>query len=426
MVIRKAKWVSVQIDQIALPILLINLCRANGALDPHMIHAYWNVIKKAVSYIVKYGPATSQDRWEEESGISIFTLATEISALLAAADFAEINNEPGIAAYCRETADYWNDNIEYWTYVTDTALAKEVGVEGYYIRINPTGLAAKDLNGKSMRIKNHPEDKSFVTISEFVSVDALALVRFGLRSADDPKILNTVKVIDAKLKVDTPHGPCWHRYNNDGYGEHEDGSPYDGTGTGRAWPLLTGERAHYEIEAENFKKAAALLKTMEAFANHSLLPEQIWDTDDIPERDLYLGKHSGSALPLVWAHAEYIKLCWSLRHKKVFDMPLHTRERYIQNKIKVDWEVWRFEYPCNSIAKNKRLRIETLSSAIVWWSIDDWKTTNETATLNTGLGVHVADLPTKTVNEANILFTFYWQDAQHWENNDFKITIVNE
>ena len=415
----------VQIDQIALPILLINLCSDNDALDPHMIHAYWSVVKKAVSYIVKYGPATSQDRWEEESGISIFTLATEISALLAAADFAEKNNEPGIAAYCRETADYWNDNVEYWTYVTGTDLAKEAGVEGYYIRINPTGLAAKDLNEKSMRIKNHPEDESFVKISEFVSADALALVRFGLRSADDPKILNTIKVIDIKLKVDTPFGPCWHRYNKDGYGEHEDGSPYDGTGTGRAWPLLTGERAHYEIASGNIKKAASLLATMEAFSNYGLLPEQVWDTDDIPEHSLYLGKHSGSALPLVWAHAEYIKLCWSLRHKKVFDMPLQTQERYIQNKIKVDWEVWRFEYPCNSIAKNKRLRIEALSSAIVFWTINDWKTKNEIATRDSGLGVHVADLSIKTDNEADILFTFFWQDVQRWENKDFSVHIEN-
>lgn len=416
----------IQIDQIALPILLVNLCSTNGALDPPMIHSYWNVVKKAVSYIIKHGPATSQDRWEEESGISIFTLATEISALLAAADFAEKNNEPEVAAYCRETADYWNDNIERWTYVTNTALAKKVGVEGYYIRINPTGLAAKDLNGKSMRIKNHPEEESFVTISEFVSVDALALVRFGLRSADDPKIINTIKVIDAKLKTETPYGPCWHRYNNDGYGEHEDGSPYNGTGTGRAWPLLTGERAHYEIASGNFKKATALLKTMEAFANHGLLPEQIWDTDDIPEHDLYLGKHSGSALPLVWAHAEYIKLCWSLRHKNVFDMPQHTRERYIENEIKVNWKVWRFEYPCNSISKNNTLRIETLSSAIIRWTVDRWITTNEITTRDTGLGMHVADLVTNNFKDVDILFTFFWQDAQCWENKNFSVHIEND
>lgn len=90
-----------------------------------------------------------------------------------------------------------------------------------------------------------------------MSPDALALVRFGLRAADDPRILNTVRVIDALLKVDLPAGPCWHRYNDDGYGEHEDGRPFDGTGVGRAWPLLTGERAHYELAAGNRVRAEA-------------------------------------------------------------------------------------------------------------------------------------------------------------------------
>ena len=82
-----------------------------------------------------------------------------------------------------------------------------------------------------------------------VSPDALALVRFGLRAADDPRIVNTVRVIDHLLKVETPHGTSWHRYNEDGYGEHADGSPFDGAGIGRIWPLLTGERGHYELAA---------------------------------------------------------------------------------------------------------------------------------------------------------------------------------
>ena len=82
-----------------------------------------------------------------------------------------------------------------------------------------------------------------------ISPDALALVRFGLRAPDDPRILNTIKVIDALLRVKLPQGPCWYRYNGDGYGEHEDGSPFDGTGIGRPWPLLAGERAHYELAA---------------------------------------------------------------------------------------------------------------------------------------------------------------------------------
>ncbi|MEP7143113.1 MAG: hypothetical protein ABI707_09600, partial [Ferruginibacter sp.] len=180
-------------------------------------------------------------------------------------------------------------------------------------------------------------------------------------------------------------------------------------------------RAHYEIAAGNFEKAKSLLSTMETFANHGLFPEQIWDTDDIPEKELYLGKHSGSALPLVWAHAEYIKLCWSLKHKKVFDMPMHTWERYVQNKKQVDWEVWRFKSPCHTISKKKFLRIETMSPAIVNWSIDGWVTINETASHDTGLGVHVADLPAGATKEGNILFTFYWPDAQCWENKDFEV-----
>jgi glucoamylase len=422
----KPNRLGVQMDQIALPILLIDLCRNNNALDPHMINSYWYIVKRAVSYLIQYGPATNQDRWEEESGISIFTLATEIAALLAAADFAEKNNEPAIAAYCRQTADYWNANIERWTYVTNTSLAQETGVDGYYIRLNPTGINAKDLDGQKVNIKNHAEDKSMVFISELVSVDALALVRFGLRDANDPKILNTIKVIDAKLKVDTPMGPCWHRYNNDGYGEHEDGSPYNGTGIGRAWPLLIGERIHYEIAAGNFEKAESLLKVMEAFANNGLFPEQVWDTDDIPEMGLYLGKHSGAALPLVWAHAEYIKICFSLKYRRVFDMPSYTQERYIQNKPFVDWEVWRFDRPCNTIQQSKYLRIETMSPALVRWSFDGWKTINDTATRDTGLGVHIADLPANAAIDSNAQFTFYWPGAQRWENKDFLVHIEKE
>jgi glucoamylase len=149
--------------------------------------------------------------------------------------------------------------------------------------------------------------------NEIISPDALALVRFGLRRADDPKILNTVKIIDELLKIDFPSGKCWYRYNNDGYGEHPDGSAFDGTGIGRPWPLMTGERAHYEIAAGNFKEAQRLKKAMESFANEGgMIPEQLWDADDIPERELFFGKPSGSAMPLVWAHAEYLKLSISI------------------------------------------------------------------------------------------------------------------
>ncbi len=234
-------WTGLQMDEIALPISLVDLYQCDFNLDPDKLKRYWPIIRKAISVLVINGPYTQQDRWEEESGLSSFTLATEITALLGAAHLAEINNEPGIAQYCRETADYWNEQIEEWTYITDTPLSKEAGVEGYYMRINPYRQPAQEVKNEFITIKNRTSENGKMHLYELICVDALALVRFGLRAADDPKILNTIKLIDTKLKVDTPYGPCWHRYTNDGYGEDKDGDAFSdsGHGIGRAWPLLT-------------------------------------------------------------------------------------------------------------------------------------------------------------------------------------------
>jgi glucoamylase len=132
-------------------------------------------------------------------------------------------------------------------------------------------------------IKNRPVGQSDAPASQLISPDALALVRFGLRAADDPQVVDTVKVIDALLKVDTPSGPAWRRYTGDGYGEHEDGRPFDGTGIGRPWPLLTGERAHYELAAGRPADAEALRAALSRFANEGgLLPEQVWDARGRP------------------------------------------------------------------------------------------------------------------------------------------------
>jgi glucoamylase len=144
---------------------------------------------------------------------------------------------------------------------------------------------------------------------------------------------NTVKAIDAVLKVETPVGPAWRRFNADDYGEMKDGSPFPGHGkggVGRPWPLLVGERAHFELAAGRVDDARRLLRTFEGFASETgLLPEQIWDADDVPERQLFRGRATGSAMPLVWAHAEYVKLLRSLRDGRVFDMPAQTVKRYL-------------------------------------------------------------------------------------------------
>ncbi len=420
-------WPGIQIDETAFPILLVDLARREEVLGEDDVEKLWPMVRNATGFIVRNGPVTQQDRWEEDPGYSPFTLAVEIAALLAAADLAEANNEPALAAFIRQTADAWNSGIERWIYVRKTEIAKKVGVEGYYVRIAPPETAdAASPSGGFVPIKNRPPGQSNLPAAQIVSPDALALVRFGLRAPDDPKILNTVRVIDELLKVETPFGSAWHRYNDDGYGEHEDGSPFDGTGVGRLWPLLTGERAHYELAAGNKIEAERLMKVMAAFANEGgMIPEQIWDSRDIPERELFFGRPSGSGMPLVWAHAEYIKLLRSLRDSRVFDTPPQTLERYVKNKTESALVIWSFNHKCRTIPQSMSLRIELLGPATVHWSHDGWSEAHDTQTKDSGLGLHYADLQTERISAGtSVMFTFYWIEADRWEGIDFEIKVL--
>jgi glucoamylase len=417
-------WSGVQMDETALPILLVDLARRHGVLGTDDQRRLWPMVRKGAGYIVRNGPVSQQDRWEEDPGYSPFTLAAEIAALLAAADLAQLHGEVETAAYLTETADTWNASIERWTYVSGTALARQVGVDGYYVRIAPAEVAeASSPTQGFVPIKNRPPGQGAAPSKHLVSPDALALVRFGLRAPDDPRVLATVKVIDALLRVETPAGPAWHRYNGDGYGEQQDGRAFDGTGIGRAWPLLTGERAHYELAAGRPDEAEKLLGTLGAFANDGgMLPEQIWDAPDIPERELFFGRPSGSAMPLVWAHAEYVKLCRSLHDGRVFDMPPQPARRYLVAETGSRLVIWRFNRKCRSMPIGKTLRVEVLAPAVVHWTADEWRTVHDIGTRDTGLEVFLADIPTESLSAGSrVAFTFYWSRADRWEGTDFVV-----
>ncbi len=417
-------WTGSQMDEGAFPILLIDLlCReAPKALGD--LKRWWPTVQKAATFIACNGPVTQQDRWEEDAGYSPFTLAVEVAGLLAAADIAQAVGHTESASYLRELADIWNENIERWTYSTNGDLSRQIGVDGYYVRIAPpvNDCAASPTEG-FVPIKNRGVAENWQQASHVVSPDALALVRFGLRASNDPKILSTIKVIDALLKVRLPQGACWYRYNDDGYGEHADGGPFDGTGIGRPWPLLAGERAHYELAAGNLGAAQKLLFSVEHSTNGSrLLPEQVWDSPDIAERELFLGKPSGSACPLVWAHSEYIKLVRSLKDGKIFDQPPQTVKRYQVEKRRAAYAEWRFNNKCRSMPLGKDLRISLLSPARVHWSDDNWKTTHDTDTVSSGVGIHIADLPTSGLAAGRaVVFTLLWLNDQRWEGTDFEV-----
>ncbi len=418
-------WAGIQMDESALPILLVDLAARRAVVDKAESARLWPMVRRAAQFIVCNGPVTQQDRWEEDPGYSPFTLAAEIAALLAAADMAEAQGEGRIAAYLRDTADAWNDGIERWIYARGTDLARQTGVEGYYVRIAPPEVAeASSPLGGYVPIKNRPPGQDVESAARIVSPDALALVRFGLRSAADPRIVNTVRVIDSLLKVDTPRGPAWHRYNDDGYGEKEDGSAFDGTGIGRAWPLITGERGHYELAAGRREEAERLCAAMEAFAGDGgLLPEQVWDASDIPQRELRFGGPSGSAMPLLWAHAEYLKLRRSLADGKVFDMPSQTVKRYVVEDRHSPYAAWRLNQKCRTIPSGKTLRIELSREAVVRWSVDGWTHEDTARSLPTGLGMHIVDLPTgKMARGASVSFAVRWPGAAD-EETEFCVVI---
>ena len=399
-------WQGLQLDETALPILLVDLAARNGVLDAAARDAYWPMVRAAATFLTRHGPASPQDRWEEDPGYAPFTIAPEIAALLVAAEMAERAGNGSAAAYLRETADAWNSSIERWLYVSGGPLARRHQVDGYYVRVAPTSGAG-------------------VQPSSVAGLDALALVRFGLRAADDPRILDTLKVVDDTLRIDTPHGPVWRRYEGDLYGEHADGSAFDGRGIGRAWPLLTGERAHYELAAGHAQRAATLARVLEAIAGENgLLPEQVWDSPDIPAQGLFLGRPAGSAMPLVWAHAEYLKLCRSLVDGNIFDQPPQAVRRYLIEKVSSTRASWRFNHQIRALPRRSLLRVETQAPAVVHWTADGWRNVHQTPTVDTTLGTHVADLDTESLSQGEQLaLTFFWPEAGRWEGTNFAVAI---
>ena len=415
----KAFWQGIQLDEAAFPVLLASALQARDALDGVPVH---DMVRRALSFIVREGPATGQDRWEEDPGVNTFTLAIAIAALVEGSLFLEGEARD----FALRLADYWNARLEDWTYVRETALAGRLGVGGYYIRTAPTDMLVHEgVFSEHVLIKNRALDPD-LPADEQVATDFLQLVRFGLRRADNPCITDTLRVVDALLKADTPSGPVWHRYNGDGYGEHADGSPFDGTGIGRGWPLLTGERGHYALTAG--EDVLPYLEAMMAMTGPGgLLPEQVWDMAPIQDHHLLPGRPSGSAMPLVWAHSEFIKLCYSRTLGHPVDRPAATWTRYGGLRPDIDKDIWGPRYRPRHVRAGNGLTIALRQPARVHWGTDGWQNIDDIDTRDTGLGVHVAELPvTELVAGTRIQFTFFWLDEQAWEAETYEVLLTGE
>lgn len=411
-----AFWQGIQLDEAAFPVLLASALRERGALEGIPCK---DMVRRALRFIAREGPVTGQDRWEEDAGVNTFTLAVTIAALVEGSAFLDKEARE----FSLLLADNWNARLEEWTFAVDTILARKLGVAGYYIRIAPSDvLIHEGAQAEHVMIKNRAQDPD-LPADEQIATDFLQLVRYGLRQANAPCILDSLTAIDQLLKTDTPSGPVWHRYNGDGYGEHPDGSAFNGSGCGRGWPLLTGERGHYMLVAG--ADPLPYLEAMAAMAGSGgLLPEQVWDSEPIPAYHLYPGKPSGSAMPLVWAHSEFIKLCYSRALGYPVDRPTATWSRYHGIRPEITRDIWGPRYRPRHVRAGNTLTIALKAPARVHWGINSWKNVQDVNTRSTGLDIHVADLAITTLQSGEtVQFTFYWLDRKTWENIDYEILI---
>lgn len=417
-------WEGEQLDETAFPILLAWRLHEQGALadyDPYPM------VRLAAGFLVKQGPVTQQERWEENAGYSPSTLAVNIAALVCAATFARDRGDTTTADYLLDYADFLEGHVEAWT-VTDrgTLLAD---VPRHYIRIHPVEPTDprpdENPDRGTIALKNRPPGARFeFPANRIVDAGFLELVRYGIRPPGDALIEASLRVVDAQLKVETPVGPVWRRYNHDGYGEDERGNPFDGSGIGHGWPLLTGERGHYELAAG--RDVSPFIRALEGFASGcALLPEQVWDLPDIPEKFLFFGKATGAAMPLCWAHAEYVKLLRSARDGNIFDRVPAVADRYLGDRRTCKkLEVWKFNRQVARIQVSYTLRIQAAAAFTLKWTRGEWAQANEIEATPTSLGIHFVDLDVPEPSAAPIRFTFFWPGAGHWEARDFRIEVV--
>ncbi|WP_224702674.1 glycoside hydrolase family 15 protein [Devosia aquimaris] len=406
-------WTGKQLDEVALPVLLAAKLQAAGHLT--FSAPEQNMVRKAIGFIVRNGPMSDQDRWEENAGASPFTLSVVISALVVAADyFAEAERD-----YLLALADCWNERIEDWTYAAQGPLAADAGIAGYYVRMSPRPAEG----GLAGAIDRRNVAHGRVAAKALLGMEFLYLVRTGLRSPHDQRIVDTVKLVDSVLRRETPSGPSYYRYNGDGYGEKDDGSAFDGIGVGRLWPLLTGERGHYAVAAG--EDAQPYLDAMVRMAGPGgLLPEQIWDSAAIPERGLEPGKPSGSAMPLVWAHGELLKLLAASVTGRCAESFAQVETRYGGQSPQADCWIWRESSAFAGVPKGRDVRVECEEPFVLHFGDADWKQVSERDSMPVGFGMHGVTVEADVlVRLGTLRFTVFFTERQAWREQDFAISL---
>jgi glucoamylase len=311
-------WTGHQLDEWSLPTVLA------WQLHDHSAATFTHV-RRAEDAVIADGPHTQQERWENQSGYSPATIAAEIAGLVTGADLATATHHTKVAAHYLAVADKWQADVKKWTATTNGPLS----AKPYFLRVAKGGHP-----NRATHYAIGDSGPASIDQRKIVDPSFLELVRLGVLSPTDPDVVNSLAVVDRTLRVMTPSGPMWHRYTDDGYGETATGKPWviQGTGTpktfGRLWPLLTGERGEYAIATGH--AAAPYLATMASAAGPGyLLPEQVWDgRPPTGSAGHKLGTPTDSASPLLWTHAQFIRLAWDAAYGTIREQPSIVAQRY--------------------------------------------------------------------------------------------------
>ncbi|AWN22167.1 glucan 1,4-alpha-glucosidase [Deinococcus irradiatisoli] len=408
-------WTGEQLDETAFAVLLAAKMREQAALGDVRAVSLARGMQRAAAYLVQHGPLSQEDRWEENSGVSAYTLATIIAALVGAAPWLSVQER----AYALALADDWNDRLDGWCYVSgeDAPLAERYGVPGYYIRIAPQ--ATERPGQQDVTVAN--TGGLTVKAGALISLDFGYLVRLGLRDARDPRIQHTLRVVDGELRYDSPGGPVYYRYPHDGYGNKEDGGGFDGQGIGRPWPLLSGERGHLALLSGE-SPAPYLNAMLESCGPGGLFPEQIWDKAALPDHGFFPGKPAGSAMPLMWAHAEFIKLLWAREHGAPFECLQAVHERYAAGGPKPTTRFWRTNSPVNRLPKGMDLLIEDARPFTLHLGHDQWQNVRDLPAQALPFGRWGVRLRASALRgQRSVEFTRLF--AEGWEGRDHQVRL---
>jgi glucan 1,4-alpha-glucosidase len=320
----RTRWGGEQLDNVAFPLVMAGHLAVRHGLEFGALDYGYAAVRRSADYLVRNGPSTEQERWEEEGGYSPSTIAAEIAGLVSAGALALSVGEERDALLYLGVADRWRRLVPEWTATETGPLAEEP----YYVRIVGDGVPDDDTT-RALANGGPTLDEREIADAGF-----LELVRLGIYPADDETIRTSVGVVDDTIRVETPNGPGWYRYVGDGYGEGESGAPFPvATETrGRLWPIFTGERAEYELargtDAGDLAPDA-LLRSMAAFGNVGrMLPEQVWDREAPTDYAWRFGAGTGSATPLSWSMAGFVRLAHGIDAGTPVETPRVVADRY--------------------------------------------------------------------------------------------------